>query len=334
MIKLKVGILGATGYTGIELLKALDSHPNVNIIFLGAHNVVGKTAINFISNLKNFGNIKIKKNESIKNYELDVIFSCLPHGELAKNLKKFKINKETNIIDLSADFRLPDKIHNKWYKKRPKLINAKKFKYVLPEISKNVAKGNIANPGCYATSILLGLSPLAKDINKKNIIVDTKSGVSGAGKSNKTEHIFNEANENLSTYAVGSHKHKPEIEYILKKNFKSDINLLMVPHLLPITRGILSNIYIQFETEVNINSIHKKFTDFYKNQKFIKVFKDELPAIKDVQFTNNCHIGLKTFKNSNVLLVSAVIDNLIKGASGQAVQNMNLMYSLDESLGF
>ena len=108
----------------------------------------------------------------------------------------------------------------------------------------------------------------------------------------------------------------------------------MIPHLLPITRGILSNIYIQFETKVNINSVHKKFTDFYKNQKFIKVFKDELPAIKDVQFTNNCHIGLKTFKNSNVLLVSAVIDNLIKGASGQAVQSMNLMYSLDESLGF
>ena len=270
----------------------------------------------------------------LKTINMDLFFSCLPHGELAKNLKKFKINKETNIIDLSADFRLPDKIHNKWYKKRPKLIDAKNFKYVLPEISKNVAKGNIANPGCYATSILLGLSPLAKDINKKNIIVDTKSGVSGAGKSNKIEHIFNEANENLSTYAVGSHKHKPEIEYILKKNFKSDINLLMIPHLLPITRGILSNIYIQFETKVNINSVHKKFTDFYKNQKFIKVFKDELPAIKDVQFTNNCHIGLKTFKNSNVLLVSAVIDNLIKGASGQAVQSMNLMYSLDESLGF
>ena len=334
MMKIKVGILGATGYTGMELLKKLDSHPNVKIVFLGAHNVVGKSAINLVSNLKNFGNIKINKNENIKNYNLDVIFSCLPHGELAKNLKKFKIKKETNIIDLSADFRLPDKIHNNWYKKRPKSVDAKIFKYVLPEINRDVNKGNIANPGCYATSILLGLSPLAKEVNKKDIIVDTKSGVSGAGKSNKIEHIYNEVNENLSTYAVGTHRHKPEIEYILKKNYKSDINILIVPHLLPITRGILSNIYIQFENKVNIDSIYKKFTDFYQNQKFIKICKDELPAIKDVQFTNNCHIGLKTFKNSNVLLVSSVIDNLIKGASGQAVQNMNLMYSLDESLGF
>jgi N-acetyl-gamma-glutamyl-phosphate reductase, common form len=206
----------------------------------------------------------------------------------------------------------------------------------LPEINKaKINKNkNISNPGCYATSILLGLSPINKILKKsENIIVDTKSGISGAGKSGKLEHSFTECNENLSTYNVGSHRHAPEIEQLLNREFKKNVNVIMVPHLLPIKRGIMSNIYILRNTTFNEKNIINEFKKYYSKSNFVKILDNRLPEIKEVQNTNYCYIGIKVLPNNKSLLISCVIDNLLKGAASQAIQNMNLLFGLEENLG-
>ena len=335
MDKLNVAILGSTGYTGIELLKILDLHPGVVIKFIGSNSLNKAKAKNLFSGLKNYSDLVIKHNSQISSTKnIHLVFSCLPHGELSKNYKKYKFNKNIMVIDLSADFRLPANLNKKWYRGNRDINVYKNFQYILPELnSKELDKNkNIANPGCYATSIALALAPICTLINNE-VIIDTKSGVSGAGKSSKLEHIFNEANENLSLYNVGDHRHTPEIQNLLKKNYKISLNIDMVPHLLPITRGILSNIYINFKVTQSENKIRKYFKEFYKNKKFIKILNNDLPSIKDVVNTNNCIIGLKKLPNSKNFIITSVVDNLIKGASGQAVQNMNLLLGVPEDLG-
>ena len=336
MDKINVGIIGSTGYTGIELIKILNNHPKTEIVFLGANSHYGKNLSSLIPSLLPKKDIRIKQNSEIhKIKKINIVFSCLPHGELDIIFKKIKKLK-AKIIDLSADFRLPKKYNDIWYERRKNENEYNNFQYLLPELNGNEfdRKKNISNPGCYATSILLGLAPIISILqNNESIIVDTKSGISGAGKSGKLEHIFSEANENLSIYNPGTHRHIPEIENMLYKISKKKIKILMVPHLLPVTRGIMSNMYIKSKKPLKKVKIIKLFDNFYAKSHFVKIFKNSLPSLKDVQFTNFCNIGINLFNDNKTLLISSVIDNLIKGASGQAIQNMNIMFGFDERLG-
>jgi N-acetyl-gamma-glutamyl-phosphate reductase len=336
MDNIKIGIIGITGYTGLELIKILSNHPYADVVFVGANTNHGPYINDQIPNLKLSKKLKIKKNMSImKEKNLDLIFSCLPSGGLIQIYNKIK-KLNAKIIDLSGDFRLKEKYHNKWYKLRRSGKMLQDFQYTLPEINREKIKRNknISNPGCYATSILLGLAPLGKILKKsENIIVDTKSGISGAGKSLKLEHSFSESAENLSTYNVGNHRHAPEIEQLINKEFRINVNLIMVPHLLPIKRGIMSNIYISRNTSFDQEKITNLFRKYYLNNSFIKILDDSLPRISDVQNTNNCHIGIKVLPQNKNLLISSVIDNLVKGAAGQAIQNMNLLFDFEENLG-
>ena len=336
MNKIKIGIIGATGYTGIELLKVLSRHPNADIKFVGANSSYGSYINEQFCNLELSNKLKIKKNiDILKIKKIDLIFSCLPNGELIAIYNKLK-KLNAKIIDLSGDFRLNDKSHRKWYATNRKKDIFKEFQYILPEINKQKLKNNknISNPGCYATSIILGLFPIVHTLkNQDTIIVDTKSGISGAGKSHNLEHSFTESAENLSTYKVGEHRHSPEIEQLVYKEFKKRLSVIMVPHLLPIKRGIMSNIYLTKNAGFNEDKVYSLFKNYYLDSKFIKISKSKLPKISDVQNTNYCSIGLKVFPNKKTLLICSVIDNLGKGASSQAVQNMNLLFNFDENLG-
>ena len=336
MDKVKVGVIGSTGYTGIELVRILNNHPKTEIIFLGANALYGKNLSTLLPNVKLERNIRIRKNSEIyKVKNIDLIFSCLPNGQLDLILNKLK-KLNAKIIDISSDYRLPKRYNDKWYGKRKNESEYKNFQYILPELNKDSIdkKKNIANPGCYATSILLGLAPIASILKKnESIIVDCKSGISGAGRSGKMEHIFSEANENLSIYNAGAHRHMPEVENMVNKITKKNINIFMIPHLIPVTRGIMSNMYIKSSSPYDIRKILKLFNDFYSKSDFVKFSKTRLPSLKDVQFTNFCNIGLNILGDKRTLLVCSVIDNLIKGASGQAVQNMNLIFDFDEKLG-
>ena len=336
MKNINIGIIGITGYTGIELIKTLNNHPLANIVFVGANTNYGSYINDHIANLKLTKRLRIKKNiEILRNKNLDLIFSCLPNGGLVSIYNRLK-KLDAKIIDLSGDFRLNQKSHNKWYESKRNKNTFKDFHYILPEINKaKINKNkNISNPGCYATSILLGLSPINKILKKsENIIVDTKSGISGAGKSGKLEHSFTECNENLSTYNVGNHRHAPEIEQLLNREFKKNVNIIMVPHLLPIKRGIMSNIYILRNTTFNEKNIINEFKKYYSKSNFVKILDNRLPEIKEVQNTNYCYIGIKVLPNNKSLLISCVIDNLLKGAASQAIQNMNLLFGLEENLG-
>ena len=336
MKNINIGIIGITGYTGIELIKTLNNHPLANVVFVGANTNYGSYINDHIPNLKLTKRLRIKKNiEILKNDNIDLIFSCLPNGGLVSIYNRLK-KLDAKIIDLSGDFRLNQKSHNKWYESKRNKNTFKDFQYILPEINKaKINKNkNIANPGCYATSILLGLSPINKILKKsEDIIVDTKSGISGAGKSGKLEHSFTECNENLSTYNVGNHRHGPEIEQLLNREFKKNVNVIMIPHLLPIKRGIMSNIYISRNTTFNEKNIINEFKEYYSKSSFVKILDNRLPEIKEVQNTNYCYIGVKVLPNNKSLLISCVIDNLLKGAASQAIQNMNLLFGLEENLG-
>ena len=336
MKKIKIGIIGVTGYTGIELLEILSNHPMADIIFVGANSNFGPYINDEIPSLNLSKRLKIRKNlEILKLKNIDLIFSCLPGGGLISIYDKIK-RTNARIIDLSGDFRLNKKSHIKWYGSKRNASTLKDFQYILPEINraKINRKMNISNPGCYATSILLGLMPIAVNLkNLEDIIVDTKSGISGAGKSGKLEHSFSESYDNLSTYNVGDHRHSPEIEQLIFKESGKNINLIMVPHLLPIKRGIMSNIYISSKKPFNQQQILKSYNDYYSGSDFVKVLQTGLPKISAVQNTNICQIGIKVLPQDKTLLISSVIDNLTKGASGQAVQNMNLLFNLEEDLG-
>ncbi|MDG2445781.1 MAG: N-acetyl-gamma-glutamyl-phosphate reductase [Thermodesulfobacteriota bacteirum] len=336
MNKLKTAVLGATGYTGLELIKILLNHPQVDLFFLGANSNHGSTLKSLVSNRSIKKNIRVRRNLEILNIKnVDLIFSCLPHGELPKHLRKFK-KLNSKIIDLGGDYRLNKKMNALWYKNKRSEESYKEFQYLIPEINgdKINSKKNISNPGCYATSIILGLAPINTMINNsQSIIVDTKSGTTGAGRSSKVEHSFSETDENLSTYKVGVHQHAPEIEQFIKKIFKKRVKILMVPHLLPIKRGIMSNIYIKNSSILHEEKIYKEFKKFYSNSKFVRLLKGSMPSLQNVQNTNICEIGIKILPDKKTLLITSVIDNLIKGAAGQAVQNMNIAYGFDSNLG-
>ena len=331
MLKVNVLVAGSTGYIGIQLIKLLVKHKYINIKYLCGNKSVGKKISTYEKSLSKIRLPKIVKyNKNFIKY-IDVIFTALPNGEaqdISKNLTKDKV-----LIDLAADFRLEKSSdYLKFYNRSHKAKNLiKKSLYTLPEINgKDIKNFQIIScPGCYPTSILLPLIPLFKNklIKTKNIVIDSKSGYSGAGrgvyKKYKKKNLF----ESLSAYGVGFHRHNSEIQQMLNKYTKNNFDFIFTPHLSPMFRGILSTIYVDLNKNVSQIDIIRRLKYFYKNHNFIKILNpNTLVSTNDTINTNNCVISICKTKYKNKIVILSAIDNLIKGGAGQAIQNFNLKF--------
>ncbi len=335
MPKLNALVAGSTGYIGVQLIKLLVKHRYINIKFLCGNSSVGKNIKFYDKSLSKYKLPKIIKfNKKLLN-DVQIVFTALPNGE-AQDLSKH-LSKNHTLIDLAADFRLNKASdYLKWYKQKhrsPKLI--KKSIYLLPEINrKDIKKYNIIScPGCYPTSILLPLIPLFKKnlIKFNNIIIDSKSGYSGAGRGVHKKYKDKNLYESLSAYGVGFHRHNSEIDQMLKKFTKKKFQFSFTPHLSPMFRGILSTIYLDLENKITPNTIYNELSKFYKNKKFVKVLKrDSLVSTNNVINTNNCYISICKSKYKDKVIILSAIDNLIKGGAGQAVQNLNIKFNFPE----
>jgi N-acetyl-gamma-glutamyl-phosphate reductase len=331
MFKLKALIAGSTGYIGIQLIRLLVNHKNVDIKYLCGHTSIGKKISFYDRKLKLKKLPKITKFNKKYLNDVDVIFTALPNGE-AQEISKFLLRKNT-LIDLAADFRLSKSSeYLKWYKQKHKAINnIHKSIYSLPEITgKKIKKFSIIGcPGCYPTSVLLPLIPLIKNksIMTKNIIIDSKSGYSGAGRGVHKKYKDKNLYESLSAYGVGFHRHNSEIDQELQNYSNSKINFTFTPHLTPMFRGILSTIYVDLNKGFSLDKIIKTLRSFHKKNQFVKILKkDTLVSTNDVINSNNCYISVCRTKYKNRIIILSAIDNLIKGGAGQAIQNMNLKF--------
>ena len=335
MPKLNALVAGSTGYIGVQLIKLLVKHRYINIKFLCGNSSVGKNIKFYDKSLSKYKLPKIVKfNKKLLN-DVQIVFTALPNGE-AQDLSKH-LSKNHTLIDLAADFRLNKASdYLKWYKQKHRAPNlVKKSIYLLPEINKKeIKKYNIIScPGCYPTSILLPLIPLFKKnlIKFNNIIIDSKSGYSGAGRGVHKKYKDKNLYESLSAYGVGFHRHNSEIDQMLKKFTKKKFQFSFTPHLSPMFRGILSTIYLDLENKITPNTIYNELSKFYKNKKFVKVLKrDSLVSTNNVINTNNCYISICKSKYKNKLIILSAIDNLIKGGAGQAVQNLNIKFNFPE----
>ena len=335
MAKLNVLIAGCTGYIGIELVKLLIKHKRVNIKYLCGSTSVGKKISHFDKSIKGKLPKIIKFNKS-KLRNVDIIFTALPNGEAQKISKH--LFKHNTLIDIAADFRLNANKYLKWYKQKHKAPNnIKKSIYSLPELNNEDLKKYqiIACPGCYPTSILLPLKPLVKKklIKINNIIIDSKSGYSGAGRGVHKKYSNKNLYESLSAYGLSNHRHNSEIENELNKSTTNKVKFDFTPHLSPMFRGIFTTIYIDLNKNINQGNIFKFLKSYYKNQPFIKIMKNTYLSTNDVIDTNFCHISICKSKNKNKLIILSTIDNLIKGGSGQAIQNMNSKFNFPQKMG-
>ena len=334
--KINAGIIGATGSAGAELFRLLSCHANVNISAVSSTSFEGKSISEVYPALTTEKGFTLTSaDEVIKSS--DVIFAALPHG-LSEEIAAKCDGKV--LIDLGADFRLTDEnSYQKWYGleyKYPRLHE--KALYCLPEINRDkIPKVDIiANPGCYPTSIALGLMPALKRglIETDGIIIDSKSGVTGAGRVLTQGTHYPDTNEAFSAYKAGLHRHTPEIEQTLSLLSGKSVNVTFVPHLLPVNRGILSTIYVK--TQKALDEIYKAYTEAYQNEKFVRVMPKGVYAnIKNVRMSNYCDISLHKDEHTDTLIITSAIDNMVKGAAGQAIQNMNIRFGFkeDEGLG-
>jgi len=337
---IKASIIGATGYTGAELVRLLYGHEQVELSVLSSRTSAGEDIADLYPGLNRCVTHILEEQDLDKIISnSDVIFVCLPHGHAAGVAAK-AFGAGTKVIDLGADFRLKEKtLYEKWYGVThpvPELL--KHAVYGLPEIYReDIAEAQIiANPGCYPTSIILGLAPLLQEgvIRPGSIIADSKSGVSGAGKSPTERSHFVECNENINPYAVSGHRHRPEIEQELGSIAGEHFRISFTPHLLPITRGILSTIYADLEGEFSEEQIRELYADIYADAEFIRILSPGVwPHTKWVYGSNFCDINFVIDGEAGRITVMSAIDNIVKGASGQAVQNMNLMFGFKESTG-
>ncbi|MDP3920921.1 MAG: N-acetyl-gamma-glutamyl-phosphate reductase [Candidatus Omnitrophota bacterium] len=337
---IRCGVVGATGYTGIELIKILLRHSGVNLTELTTRKTQPFSVRTLVPGLpediglqvRPFSFDRIKRN-------VDVAFLCLPHTEAMSTAARLRRAGKT-VIDLSADFRIKSpNVYEKWYQKKHRAVHLlKEAVYGLPELNrKHIQKADlIANPGCYPTGAILGIAPLlGKDlIERESIIIDSKSGVSGAGRKPTTATQFCEVNENFYAYRVNRHQHTPEIEQVLSDVAGNGVRVNFVPHLLPVQRGILSTIYLDLKKKVRANVIKEAYKEAYAAEPFVRVRGENVfPALADVRGTNFCDIGYNVDLRAGRVIVITAIDNLIKGASGQAVQNMNIRMGFEEDEG-
>ncbi len=334
-------IVGATGYTGIELIKILVRHPHVCLTALTTRQKEALSTRRLVPTLPKNLDFEIRPYSFREiNQKADCVFLCLPHTEAMETVKKFRKAGKV-VIDLSADFRLKGlRDYEHWYgikHKSPGLL--KEAVYGLSEIYRpQISKADlIANPGCYPTGAILGLWPLLKNklIETDSIVIDAKSGVSGAGKKLNPATQFCEVDENFYAYKVNRHQHTPEILQVLQEASHSKVILTFVPHLLPLQRGILSTMYLKPRKKVTAEAIQKVFTRAYEKEPFVRMKpQGSFPSLKEVQMTNFCDIGFGLSSETDRLIVISAIDNLMKGASGQAVQNMNIRFGFQEEEGF
>ncbi|MDR2351295.1 MAG: N-acetyl-gamma-glutamyl-phosphate reductase [Endomicrobium sp.] len=335
---IKAGIIGITGYTGEELLKLLSKHDDVNITKIYGRSLSEERDLKDI--YSEFAGLNLKV-EPLNIKEIpancDIIFLALPHA-VAFEIVPYLIDLGVKVIDLSADFRLKStEVYEKWYKVTHAAKDyIGKAVYGLSELNDKEIKNTflVANPGCYPTSIILGCAPAIKNGfgDLKGIVVDSKSGISGAGRKNALEYFKNE-HPNFRAYNIaGGHRHIPEIEQELANLSGEKVTVSFTPHIMPVERGMLSTIYINLRQNVKTYTVIEKYREFYKDREFVKVLdEDVIPGIKDVVNTNFCEISVKIDERAKRLIIVSVIDNLVKGASGQAVQNMNLMFGLPET---
>ncbi len=331
-----IAILGASGYTGIEAIRLLVNNKNYNIVDLTADSNAGISISEIYPHLGGINLPNLKKIEDINFSNIDAVISCLPHGKTQKILSS--LPKNIKICDLSADFRFKDiESYEKVYSKKHEAIEIQKdVIYGLTEINREKIKKSrfIANPGCYPTSALLPLLPLINDniVKEGNIIIDSKSGVSGAGRTLKNNLLYGEVSEGFSAYGLISHRHRPEIQNQII-DFGSTIHkVLFTPHLLPIKRGILSTIYFSMNDQASIDDVINCLKNKYSDEQFVK-YSESLPSTHDVRGTNLCKMKAFFDKSTDQVIIISVIDNLLKGATGQAIQNLNLMLGFNETDG-
>ncbi|WP_339060469.1 N-acetyl-gamma-glutamyl-phosphate reductase [Tepidibacillus marianensis] len=344
-MELNVIIVGASGYSGLELIRILLQHPKVTITHLFAGHQEYDTVIQLFPHLRSFLDLPIETLEQLTDQkikelkqEAEFVFLATPSGVSSHWGPKF-FNHGFQVIDLSGDFRLKDvKVYEEWYQKKgPDVEIVKHAVYGLAEVFPDEIKdaNYIANPGCYTTSILLALAPLYKrKVPIQSVIIDAKSGVSGAGRGLSIAAHYSEVNENLKAYKVGKHQHIPEVEQILSQLSERNIVVQMITHLIPMTRGILSTIYLDIEEEIELSQVFQFYREDYEQQPFIRLLpQGSYPETKQVCGTNFCDISIFYDERTKKLVLFSAIDNLVKGAAGQAVQNLNLMMRWDQTLG-
>ena len=337
---IKVGIIGSTGYAGGELVRILAGHKNAEIKWFGSRSYINEKYADVYRNMFQIVDaVCMDDNMEELASQVDVIFTATPQG-LCASLVNEEILSKTKIIDLSADFRLKDvKVYEEWYKiqhKAPQFIE--EAVYGLCEINReDVRKARlVANPGCYTTCSILTAYPLAKEglIDMSTLIIDAKSGTSGAGRGAKLPNLFCEVNENIKAYGVATHRHTPEIEEQLGYAAGEKVVLNFTPHLVPMNRGILATEYAKLTKDVSWEDVKAVYDKYYASEKFVRVLdQDVCPETKWVEGSNYVDIGFKIDPRTNRIIMMGAIDNLVKGAAGQAVQNMNLMFGLEESEG-
>lgn len=337
---IKVGIIGATGYAGSELVRILLGHKDVEIKWYGSRSYIDKKYASIYQNFFQLVDANcMDDNMEVLADQVDVIFTATPQG-LCASLVNEEILSKVKIIDLSADFRIKDvKVYEEWYKlehKSPQFIE--EAVYGLCEINReDVKKARlVANPGCYTTCSILTCYPLVKEgiIDPNTIIVDAKSGISGAGRGAKVDNLFCEVNENMKAYGVATHRHTPEIEEQLGYACGEKITINFTPHLVPMNRGILATAYASLKKDVTYEEVKAIYDKYYADEKFVRVLeKDVCPQTKWVEGSNYVDVNFKIDPRTNRIIMMGAIDNLVKGAAGQAVQNMNLMFGLKESEG-
>lgn len=337
---IKVGIIGATGYTGVELVRLLSRHPGVEIVGLTSQTYNEQSFDSVFASAVNFSDLILEPQDAeALAGRCDVIFTALPHG-VSMDVVETIVNQGKKVIDLGADYRFDQvEVYEQWYRVKHKTPGlAVQAVYGLPELhrQKICGAGVVGNPGCYPTSIILGLAPLLGNdlIDRSSIIADSKSGVSGAGRGLNLAIHYSECNENFKAYNIGGHRHTPEIEQELSKLAGKELTISFTPHLVPMTRGILSTIYATLRDSRTTADLLDLYKDYYKNEYFIRIHPTgQFPQTKWVYGSNFCDIGLTVDARTGRVIVVSAIDNLVKGASGQAVQNMNIMFGLPEKTG-
>ena len=337
---IKVGIIGSTGYAGQELVRLLIQHPEAEIVWYGSRSYIDKPYADIFQNMfRIVDDVCMDDNMEELANEADVIFTATPQG-LCASLVNEEILSKVRIIDLSADFRIKDvAVYEKWYgieHKSPSYID--EAVYGLCEINREDIRGArlIANPGCYTTCSILTIYPLVKEglIDPNTIIIDAKSGTSGAGRGAKTANLYCEVNENIKAYGVATHRHTPEIEEQLGYAAGHPIVVSFTPHLVPMNRGILATAYASLKENVSDMDVRAAYEKYYGTEKFIRILKPGVcPETRWVEGSNYVDINYKIDPRTNRVIMMGAIDNLVKGAAGQAVQNMNLIFGLEESTG-
>lgn len=337
---IKVGIIGATGYAGNELVRLLLQHKEAEIIWYGSRSYIEKPYADVYRNMFQLVEEKcLDDNIEELAKSADVIFTATPQGFCASVVNDTVLN-QTKIIDLSADFRIKDvKTYESWYKiehKSPQYLD--EAVYGLCEINRDKIKDArlVANPGCYPTCSFLSVYPLVKEgiINPNTIIIDAKSGTSGAGRGAKVDNLFCEVNENIKAYGVSVHRHTPEIEEQLSYQAGVPVFINFTPHLVPMNRGILITAYASLKTEITEDKVREIYHKYYKEEKFVRLLEKGIcPETRWVEGSNFVDVNIKVDARTNRVIMMGAMDNLVKGAAGQAIQNMNLMFGLKETEG-